>query len=505
VLAELSGPGTTAAKWTDYLSVGNAKVGMRVLQAASETLNLRYFHTDHLGSISVITNESGVVQERLSFDAWGKRRNPDGTDDTAGSITSQTTRGFTGQEELSVAGLVHLNGRVYDPLLARMTSPDPTVTDPSNPQGWNRYSYVGNDPLAFTDPNGFSWLSEFFHSVANFINSIPILRSIVQIAATIFLNAVLPGAGTLVTAALAAAGGAAIANGLSGGNLASMLKSAAISGLTAIAMFGVGEATAHGLDFRSPDFNPGMYAANVAGHAAVGCGSSLASGGSCQSGALSGAMGAAVSPLLTAPTDVGALVRNTAISATAGGLGAIAGGGKFADGAVTGAFGYLFNAAGDKINQLNVGNDAHRTLQDYARDFPGTFVESSTDGMGTNFGGRVDIGNRDTLEIWEIKPNNSVGLFSARVEAEFYSIVGSAGGRIYQPGGQPGFMGSSVTLPGTYGVYTYTFAGDGAILYTSNLRPEYVYAPYTRPSIISPPAVSAGTVLRSLRMIPVVP
>jgi hypothetical protein len=34
-------------------------------------------------------------------------------------------------------------------------------------QGWNRYSYVGNDPLAFTDPNGFSWLSSFFHSVSN--------------------------------------------------------------------------------------------------------------------------------------------------------------------------------------------------------------------------------------------------------------------------------------------------------------------------------------------------
>lgn len=103
----------------------------------------------------------------------------------------------------------------------------------------------------------------------------------------------------------------------------------------------------HGLD----------YAANVAGHAAVGCGSALASGGSCQSGALSGAMGAAVSPLLTAPTDVGTLVRNTAITATAGGLGAVAGGGKFADGAVTGAFGYLFNQAAPIVFQQLTGLD----------------------------------------------------------------------------------------------------------------------------------------------------
>src|SRR6185369_8620442 len=183
----------------------------------------RYFLTDHLGSISVLTDENGNVVERLSYDAWGKRRNPNGSDDAAGSITSQTTRGFTGEEELSVGSLVHLNGRVYDALLARFTSADPTVTDPMNMQGWNRYSYVGNDPLAFTDPNGFSWLSSFFRSVTNFFRSNSIARAILQIASTIVLNIIIPGGGTALTMALAAgaaaAGGAAIATGLSGGNL----------------------------------------------------------------------------------------------------------------------------------------------------------------------------------------------------------------------------------------------------------------------------------------------
>src|SRR5689334_24368931 len=46
------------------------------------------------------------------------------------------------------------------PILARFTSADPTVTNPLNPQGWNRYSYVGNDPLSFTDPNGFSFFDD---------------------------------------------------------------------------------------------------------------------------------------------------------------------------------------------------------------------------------------------------------------------------------------------------------------------------------------------------------
>jgi RHS repeat-associated protein len=282
VLAEVSNPGAASEKWTDYLSVGNAKVGMRAVQTASGTLATRYFHTDHLGSISVISDENGLVVERLSYDAWGKRRNPNGTDDVTGSITSQTTRGFTGEEELSVGGLVHLNGRVYDPLLARMTSADPTVSDPTNPQGWNRYSYVGNDPLTFTDPSGFSWLSDFFHSIVNAIgslfNKIPILRAIVQIAITAVLT---PFVGPLVAAAV----GAAVVTGLSGGNLGQMLRAGAIAAATAFAFAVVGGATdalaAGDMDkfqlvgeHTQPAFGTPEYGFNVAGHALVGCASS---------------------------------------------------------------------------------------------------------------------------------------------------------------------------------------------------------------------------------------
>src|SRR5882757_10195095 len=109
-------------------------ISRRVINVAAQTVSTRYFHTDHLGSVSVITDENGLVVERLSYDAWGKRRNPNGTDDTAGSITSQTTRGFTGEEQLSVAGLVHLNGRVYDPILARFTSADTITESPFSTQ-----------------------------------------------------------------------------------------------------------------------------------------------------------------------------------------------------------------------------------------------------------------------------------------------------------------------------------------------------------------------------------
>jgi RHS repeat-associated protein len=146
-----------ASRWYDYIGSGSSMVGVRVLNP-DESVTTRYFQTDNLGSIAVITDESGAVVERDSYDAWGKRRFPNGADDPTGSLTSQVTRGFTGQEELTDVGLVHLNGRVYDPLIGRMMSADPFVPDPMNGQAWNRYSYVINNPLALTDTNGYCFL-----------------------------------------------------------------------------------------------------------------------------------------------------------------------------------------------------------------------------------------------------------------------------------------------------------------------------------------------------------
>ena len=120
-------------QWNEYLTAGGQLVGARFLHS-DNTVATRYFLLDHLGSVAGITDENGAVVERLSYDAWGKRRFPNGADDTTGSITSQTTAGFTGQEELADMGLVHLNGRVYDPTIGRMMSADPYVPDPTNGQ-----------------------------------------------------------------------------------------------------------------------------------------------------------------------------------------------------------------------------------------------------------------------------------------------------------------------------------------------------------------------------------
>jgi RHS repeat-associated protein len=68
-----------------------------------------------------------------------------------------TDRGFTGHEHLNEIGLIHMNGRVYDPLIGRFMSADPFIQDPSNSQSYNRYAYVMNNPLSLTDPSGYRW------------------------------------------------------------------------------------------------------------------------------------------------------------------------------------------------------------------------------------------------------------------------------------------------------------------------------------------------------------
>jgi uncharacterized protein RhaS with RHS repeats len=117
LVEKVSGAGGVVT-WNNYLFVAGKMVGMRVEQPDG-SVQTRYFHRDHLGSVAILTDEAGNVAERLSYDAWGKRRFPNGQDDPAGSLTSQTTRGFTGHEQLDDVGLVHMNGRVYGPLFGR--------------------------------------------------------------------------------------------------------------------------------------------------------------------------------------------------------------------------------------------------------------------------------------------------------------------------------------------------------------------------------------------------
>ena len=72
-------------------------------------------------------------------------------------MTPAVVGGYTGHEHLDEVGLVHMNGRIYDPASGRFLQAAPIVQSPGNSQSYNRYSYVMNNPLGLTDPSGYAW------------------------------------------------------------------------------------------------------------------------------------------------------------------------------------------------------------------------------------------------------------------------------------------------------------------------------------------------------------
>jgi RHS repeat-associated protein len=128
-----------------YYFAGSQLIAMR--QFTSPTTSVLYFlHADHLGSASLTTDASGNPVARQLYDAWGNVRYVTGT--------LPTDIGYTGQRLDSYIKLVQMGARWYSPELGRWLSPDTIVPDPTNPQSLNRYSYVNNRPLNFTDPSG---------------------------------------------------------------------------------------------------------------------------------------------------------------------------------------------------------------------------------------------------------------------------------------------------------------------------------------------------------------
>jgi RHS repeat-associated protein len=141
------------------------------VQLASGAVNrtTTYLHRDHLGSVDTVTSEAGTVLVRMSFDAHGNRRAAmtsqgsawsarltyAGNTATVEGLRAQHNRGFTDHEMLDNVGLIHMNGRVYDPVIGRFLSVDPVFQFPENTQSLNPYSYVRNSPLSATDPTGF--------------------------------------------------------------------------------------------------------------------------------------------------------------------------------------------------------------------------------------------------------------------------------------------------------------------------------------------------------------
>lgn len=328
-----------------YLSAGGVVFALFVSRtgnlAGQPATATRYFHHDHLGSVVAITDDTGAVIERLAYDPWGKRRNVNGLPDTLDAIVGwNTDRGFTMHEHLDEMGVVHMNGRVYDPLVGRFMSADSIVPEPHDLQSYNRYGYADGNPLAYTDPTGHSKIGDIFRVAAAvvvgyftgglvstfLINSAGLTGSafVTMSGGTIFSTA-----GSLSTLGYATAG---FAGGFMSGVVGTGTFKGGLQGGLTGGLFGAAAGIGAANNFGTAEM--------AAAHGVVGCASSAASGGNCATGGLSAAFGKWAT---LNGYDFQNDFLNGAQAAIAGGAASVIAGGTFASGAATAAFGYLFN------------------------------------------------------------------------------------------------------------------------------------------------------------------
>lgn len=313
-------------EWKRYLPGGAIftvtttinSAGKHILQGTDGVV----LYKDHLGSSDVMTDLGANVIHAMSFDPWGERRNPwtwadfsnsqllsyrnvmtNGLIQLGSKAANTTTRGFTGHEMLDEVGLIHMNGRIYDPRLARFIQADPVIDGVTNPQGFNRYAYLHNNPLNATDPTGFSRWTEFRDSILK-----PVVQAVVSFycppcGAALAAATTLYYGGSIGDAAKAAAMNYAFSKLGKAQGLNFVQKTIAISTLSGVqsvmngGSFGNGFATAGlsslagaGLNMA---FGGGMQGAVIAG-AIVGGTVSELTGGKFANGAITGAFVAAL-------------------------------------------------------------------------------------------------------------------------------------------------------------------------------------------------------------------
>jgi RHS repeat-associated protein len=126
-----------------YYSIAGQTVAM------NDGNGLKYMLTDHLGSTSAVVDANGSLLSQQRYLPFGEVRT-----DTNPPYITQTDLGYTGQRNLSGTGLMDYKARFYSVALGRFIQPDSIIPNPANPQAFNRFSYVYNRPIVFTDPSG---------------------------------------------------------------------------------------------------------------------------------------------------------------------------------------------------------------------------------------------------------------------------------------------------------------------------------------------------------------
>lgn len=248
--------------------------------------------------------------------------------------------------------VIHMGGRTYNPVLGRFMQADPNIQFAGNLQSYNRYSYVMNNPMKYTDPSGYflaGIIKNAFRSV---------LKLIPQSVGNFFIaiGSILCGPWAGACAAFATYEFSRV-HGMS---RTGALRAAAAAGVAAYAFGKIGDyynnagaanlmdAIDNGSDFSHLTSFGGNYliagqiAAQITAHAAVGGIVSSIGGGKFGHGFFSAGVTKGLGTPISDHFDQG-VISGTVTQMVIGGTASVISGGKFANGAMTAAYQSLFN------------------------------------------------------------------------------------------------------------------------------------------------------------------
>ncbi|MBL1222031.1 type IV secretion protein Rhs [Chryseobacterium sp. L7] len=171
---------TGKEKHTLYIGATSYESNIIYFKNYDETSgSYKFLHKDYIGSILAISDEVGNKLEQRHFDAWGNFTHlqiASGATITDKNIIDNTVllleRGYTSHEHFTEISIIHMNGRLYDPLLRRFLNADENIQDPTNTQNYNKYGYVMNNPLMYSDPDGEFWLFLAGTLVGGYLNGV---------------------------------------------------------------------------------------------------------------------------------------------------------------------------------------------------------------------------------------------------------------------------------------------------------------------------------------------
>ncbi len=146
-LVDMSGPlSQVVAEGPNTTTVATLYVRGDDLLAVIRGAQARWYHADGLGSIRALTDETGAVTDRWSFEAFGSLLSHQGTDPQAYL--------FAGEPLDPNLGFYQLRARWMDPALGRFASTDPHPGSEFDPASLHKYLYARNAPTVFIDPTG---------------------------------------------------------------------------------------------------------------------------------------------------------------------------------------------------------------------------------------------------------------------------------------------------------------------------------------------------------------